>query len=575
MKYIPVLILIVLAALTRCAKQTTPTGGPRDTLPPILLQSIPPDQTTGFKGQRIVLTFDELVALNNPREQLLITPSIGKDFEMTVRKKSAYLELNAELQDSTTYTINFRESVQDITEKNPAPNLQIALSTGSYIDSLSIAGYVYQLLSGTPAENAAVALYVDHDTFDIFTHKPEYLTLCDKNGTFLFQNLRPGEYYIYAFDDKNRNITVDSRSESYGFIQQPLNLRPGHDPFIQIPLVTLDARPLRLISARPYNTYFNIRASKNLNTYNLEAIEQEDTLRFHHTYGPDQANIQVYLPQIESDSIALNFTAADSIGNQLDTTLYAKLAPRVATPEPFRVTSEKLQLFPETFTITSTIKANKPVLQFTYDSIVYELDSATTIPLSAEDITLSDQTKITLHKILPAEHFTTQTTARATDDFRSGGTPQSKSQINQLRLGKGAFISIENDSSAATQVKATILRGDNTGTIIAKVQTTEDYYIVRLLNRDYSVNQIAHNQSDVTFRNLPPGDYMISLVIDRNNNRQWDPGSFYRREEPEPVVFYRNDEGTPTISIKANWELGPLLITYPEPVDNPAVAPRR
>src|SRR5690606_35344524 len=144
-----------------------------------------------------------------------------------------------------------------------------------------------------------------------------------------------------------------------------------------------------------------------------------------------------------------------------------------------------------------------------------------------------------------------------------------------LRLGKGAFISIENDSSAATQVKATILRGDNTGTIIAKVQTTEDYYIVRLLNRDYSVNQIAHNQSDATFRNLPPGDYMISLVIDRNNNTQLDTGSFYRREEPEPVVFYRNDVGTPTISLKANWVLGPLLITYPEPVDNPAVAPRR
>lgn len=575
MKYIPVLIILMLTAFTRCAKQTTPTGGPRDTIPPLLIQSVPAHQTTSFKGQRIELSFDEYITLNNPREQLLITPSIGKDFEMTVRKKTAYLELNTELQDSTTYTINFRESVQDVTEKNPAPNLQLAISTGSYIDSLSIAGNVYQLLAGTPAKNAAVALYKERDTFDIFTHKPEYLTLCDKNGRFLFENLREGEYYIYAFDDKNRNITVDSRSESYGFLSEPVNLQPGTNPFVRIPLITLDARPLRLISARPYNTYFNIRASKNLSNYQLQAVEGKDSLRFNHTYGPDQANIQVYLPQIASDSIALHLIGADSIGNQLDTMLYAKLAPRVATPEPFNVTSGKLQLFPETYTISSTLNANKPVQTLTYDSMLYVLDSAITIPLSAEDIILTDQTKITLHKVLPAEYFARQTTDPVTDDFRSAGTPRSKAQINKLRLGKGAFISIENDSSKATEITATVLRSDNTGIIVAEVKTNEENYIVRLINRDHSIIQTAYNKSTVTFRNLSPGDYMITLVIDRNNNKKWDPGSFYRREEPEPVIFYRNDEGIPTINTKANWELGPMLITYPEPVDNHGIVPPR
>src|SRR5690606_30617503 len=140
------------AALTRCAKQTTPTGGPRDTIPPRLVQAIPAHETTGYKGQRIALQFNEPVIVNNPREQLLITPSVGKDFEMTVRKQTIYLDLNTDLRDSTTYTINFHESIQDITEKNPAPNLQLALSTGTYIDSLHIAGHVYELLKGMPAQ---------------------------------------------------------------------------------------------------------------------------------------------------------------------------------------------------------------------------------------------------------------------------------------------------------------------------------------------------------------------------------------------------------------------------------------
>ena len=575
MKYIPVVFLLALVALTHCAKQTTPTGGPRDTIPPILLHSIPPDQTTGFKGQRIELIFNEDVTLNNPREQLLITPSIGKDFEMSVRRKSAYLDLNADLRDTTTYTINFRESVQDITEKNPAPNLKIAFSTGTYIDSLSITGNVYQLLKGAPAENAAVALYKDRDTFDIFSHQPEYLTLTNKEGNFLFENLRPGQYYLYAFDDKNRNITVDSRSESYGFLADAVSLHPETQPYVSIPIIRLDSRPLRLISARPYNTYFNIRTAKNLHTYQLQAVEPEDSLRFRHTYGPDHANIQVYLPQVGTDSIPLNFSATDSIGNKLDTTLFAKLAPRLTTPEPFRVTSEKLQLFPETYVLSSSFTTNKPVALINYDSILYVLDSTTIIPILAEDVTITQDTKITLRKILPAEHFKPATTVPASEDFRSSGNQQSKSQINKLRLGKGAFVSIETDSSEATEAPATVLRSDNTGVIAVRVETTEQHYIVRLLNRDYSINQVAYNQNTVTFRNLAPGDYMLSLVIDQNNNQQWDPGSFYRREEPEPVIFYRNEEGTSTISIKANWELGPLLITYPEPVDNPVADPRR
>src|SRR5690606_5310957 len=94
------------------------------------------------------------------------------------------------------------ESIQDNTEKNPARNLLLAFSTGTYIDSLSIEGNVYHLLKGIPAKAASVALYLNADTFDIFTHKPEYLTVADDDGNFQFQNLKGGPYYTYAFDDK-------------------------------------------------------------------------------------------------------------------------------------------------------------------------------------------------------------------------------------------------------------------------------------------------------------------------------------------------------------------------------------
>jgi uncharacterized protein (DUF2141 family) len=575
MRYIPVLIVLALASFIRCAQRTTPTGGPRDTIPPVLLNVVPANQATGYQGQRIILTFSEDVMLNNPRQQLIITPSVGTDFELTARRKVVYLDLNAPLRDSTTYTINFRESIQDVTEKNPAHNLILALSTGTYIDSLSIEGAVYNLLKGISVKAVSVALYANPDTFNIFTHKPEYLTITDDNGYFQFQNLRPGTYYIYAFDDKNRNALVDARSESYGFLHDPIVLTPDTSLFVSIPLINLDARPLRMISARPYNTYYNIRMSKLLDDYTIQTLEPTDSFRLRHTYGPDRANIQVYLPESSvTDSIPFRFVARDSIGNRLDTLLYAKKSPRPATPEAFKVTTQSVELSHPHYILTASIQANKPIRSITHDSVLYVLDSTITVPLTAEDFTFKGQATLSIRKTIPAEYFPQPTTTQ-NENFRLAQPKEQKNLINQLRLGKGAIISIENDSSAAAQVKPEIKRPDNTGVISVQVQTSEPHFLVQLLRKDYSIVESIADQTSITFRNLSPGDYLIAYVSDKNGNGKWDPGSFFRREEPEPVTFYRNDQGIPAINIKANWELGPLLITYPEPVDNPRIIPPR
>ncbi|MFO7256068.1 MAG: Ig-like domain-containing protein [Bacteroidota bacterium] len=575
MKYVPILIVLILASFSRCAQRTSPTGGPRDTIPPTLINVVPANQTTGYQGQRIVLTFDEDVRLNNPRQQLLITPSVGNDFEMTVRRKTVYLDLNATLRDSTTYTINFRESIQDNTEQNPAHNLILAYSTGTYIDSLSIEGSVYNLLKDTPLKAASVALYAHADTFNIFAHQPEYLTITDDHGYFRFQNLKAGTYYIYAFDDKNRNSIADARSESYGFLRDPIILTPDTSIFVRIPVINMDARPLRMISARPYNTYFNIRMSKMLDHYAIQTVEPTDSLRLRHVCGPDQANIQVYLPEVSfTDSIPFQFTAMDSIGNRLDTLLYAKRSPRPATPEAFKVTTQSVELAYPHYILTATIQANKPIQSITYDSILYVLDSAITVPLTAEDITFQGQSSLALRKTLPPEYFPEPTTAQ-NDNFRLAQPREQQHLINQLQLRKGAIISIENDSSAATQLKTDIKRPDNTGLIAVTVQTNEPNFLIQLLRKDYSIVQTARNQTSVDFRNLTPGDYLITYVSDRNANGKWDPGSFFRREEPEPIIFYHTDQGQSSVNIKANWELGPLLITYPEPVDNSRNLPRR
>lgn len=203
--------------LTSCARQSAPTGGPKDTIPPVLVRAIPPNEAINFNDKEIQLLFSETVILNAPKEQLIVTPTIGKEYKIVNRKNSVILTFEDPLEDSTTYTFNFRESVQDITEKNPVRNLQLAYSTGTYIDSLSIEGTVFDMLRGKEIKDATVALHVENDTFNILEDPASYFTKTDEKGKFKISHLKPDNYYLYAFEDKNRNLIVNSRTESYGF----------------------------------------------------------------------------------------------------------------------------------------------------------------------------------------------------------------------------------------------------------------------------------------------------------------------------------------------------------------------
>jgi hypothetical protein len=74
------------------------------------------------------------------------------------------------------------------------------------------------------------------------------------------------------------------------------------------------------------------------------------------------------------------------------------------------------------------------------------------------------------------------------------------------------------------------------------------------------VIQSRNNTPALSFEDLPPGDYQIRVILDLNADQSWTPGNFLKSQEPEPIHFYKNEKGSLQINIKANWELGPLLI---------------
>lgn len=565
-----ILTLIVISFIAQqCAKQTAPTGGPKDETPPKIKWSNPRDKQTKFRSEKIEILFDEFVQLNNPNDQIIITPTIGKKFEVTNRKNKVTLAFNASLQENTTYNINFRESIQDLTEKNPAV-AKIAFSTGDYIDSLSISGIIKEILTDQPAKNYTVALTQASDTFNLFKHQASWITQADEEGKFVLENLKPGSYLIYTFDDKNKNLIVDSKSEKYGFKGEYITLEKSIEN-ISIATFKLDASNLKLIASRPTFSYFLIRLSKGLASYTLSPINKEESL--YSALEGDNASIKVY-NTIKEDSIQVKLFALDSLDNKIDTLLYVKFNPKSTTKDKMQHKLEPVKYLETNSTLYTSLSFTKPIPFVNPDSIFIQLDSLTKISFSETDLEW-DQSKTKLSvtkryeipkpskatsKPIPSKPTERPLKQPGSSPVEKGTVETIKQTYNQLTFPKGTFISVELDTipHIAEAIRKTTL--EQTGIIMSKVETKENF-IIQLINKNYQVIQEVITNKNAKFENLQPGIYQLRLIIDRNKNGKWDAGKAATKTEPEKIIFFTNSKNEKDINIKANWEVGPLLIT--------------
>lgn len=554
-----IVILTLAFITTQCAKQTAPTGGPKDEDPPVLVKSTPKDQQTNFKDKEIILEFDEPIQLNNPREQLIITPAIGtfgKDFELIAKKNKVILTIKSKLQENTTYSLNFRETVADLNEKNSKP-LKLAISTGAYIDSLFVKGTVNDLLTSKPANNYTVAVVPQSDTFDIFKHNAVFFTFTDKEGTFSIENLKVGNYILYAFDDKNKNLKVDSRTESYGFIAQPIELTDSIENK-NINTFKLDAGELKLISAREMFGIFNIKTSKSLVSYSVETTDNSQLVIAQQ--DKDLSTIKVYNTLQNIDSLVVKFTGSDSIENKLDTALYIKFSNKERAKDKFQAATKSINYSTETKAFNTTLNFSKPILKFIEDSIYINIDSATTINFTNKDFEWNaNRTELTLSKTI--EELSPVNKPRESKTQKREEKQEKGKAYNKLILAKGGIISVEEDTLAQTELDIKIIKPEDAGIISYKI-TTKENFIIQLLDKDHKI--VVENRNSVSgkFQNLLPGTYFLRMVFDENNNGKWDPGNYKTRKEPEQIIFYKNSKDQLEINIKANWEVGPLLITH-------------
>ena len=207
-----------------CANIVPPSGGAKDTIPPLVTRSIPKDSALNFSNNKITLQFNEYIELKNATEEVIISPFPQKQPLIESKLKTITVRFKDSLLPNTTYTIDFGQSVADINEGNVQKNFQHIFSTGSYIDSNSLSGRILLAETGKPDSTMWAVLYKKEEDSTVWKENPAYVARINGKGYFRFDRLPPGRYYLYGLKDADGNKRYNQPIESFAFQNDAVNI---------------------------------------------------------------------------------------------------------------------------------------------------------------------------------------------------------------------------------------------------------------------------------------------------------------------------------------------------------------
>ncbi|HVX51871.1 MAG TPA: Ig-like domain-containing domain [Chitinophagaceae bacterium] len=221
---------IAMLGINSCANIIPPSGGPRDSLPPVLVNALPKDSALKFSAKKIVLTFDEYVQLdNNMNANLIVSPYPVNIPTVENKLKTVTVYLRDSLRPNTTYSINFGNGVKDVNEGNIAKNLTYVFSTGDHIDNGTLSGTVTIAETGKKDSTLLVLLHSNLSDTSIRKNNPVYLTRLDSAGRFRFMYIAPGTYNVFVLPDEYSKKYDDS-TKMFAFLNAPVTIDSTTQP---------------------------------------------------------------------------------------------------------------------------------------------------------------------------------------------------------------------------------------------------------------------------------------------------------------------------------------------------------
>lgn len=212
---------VYMAGSMGCANIQAPMGGPKDTTAPVLLKVFPENFTRNFAEKVITLTFNEYVDLDDPLNRLIVNPPMEKQPLLERKLRTVTIKIKDTLAAQTTYSLRLDKIIRDVNEGNPLGDYTYVFSTGSYIDSASVAGVVTLAQTGEVDSTLIVLLHSNLSDTAVVKLKPRYVTRLDGKGFFRFTYVAPGRYNVFALKDEGVKLYNDS-TKLFAFLNEPI-----------------------------------------------------------------------------------------------------------------------------------------------------------------------------------------------------------------------------------------------------------------------------------------------------------------------------------------------------------------
>ena len=204
-----------------------PTGGDRDSLPPLLLKASPPDSSKNFNNKTITFTFDEYI--DQPQEifkNLLVSPTPSVSPVVESKLRTLTVKIKDTLEPNTTYYYNFGDAIKDVNEGNVLHNFSYIFTTGNILDTLQLSGKVLLAETGGVDSTLFVMHYKSGVDSAVIKELPRYIARVDGKGNFRFLYLPSGTYYIYVMNEGKRY----SERLLFGFSDSAVEIKPDAAP---------------------------------------------------------------------------------------------------------------------------------------------------------------------------------------------------------------------------------------------------------------------------------------------------------------------------------------------------------
>lgn len=580
------IILILLTAVCclfshSCANtKAAPSGGPKDTIPPVLIKIEPADKTLGMPlaDVKLSLTYNEYTVVKEA-SGIYLSPPTRHAPSAKVKGKSILVTLRDTLAENTTYTIDFNNALADNNEGNMAPRFTYVFSTGDTIDSMYITGTVYDCEKLTPVKNALVALYDDLSDSACMKTLPAAATRSDDWGFFVIRNIKPKPYQIYAYTDEDRD-NLYMQGEDYVAFYDSLftpELIVRDSVYELGSFLMTDTLKCQSRKSQVSLYLFKETASRQFIKNKGRSDQKRGFLRFN-AHNTVLNSFQIF--GVDSTAITTNFTPErDSMDFWIDTK-YSLPDSLLLTVEYLKTDSlGNLAMTREDVAVSLSDEQKKTLaenaksdtlIKLTYDCKNENVEQDGITLTFPDPLASIDTSKILFISTNPKNQNDTISFVFGKDSTLFGVYRMQSSQQYQtgykykVIYPEGTFLDIYGRKNAENTIDIQLPNTDKTGSITLNVKgIQETRYIIELVSPDRKKvyrKFTVEKDSQLYFPYLAAGEYTFRITEDRNGNGIFDSGNLLERKQPEKVIVFKKPDGTETIDLPEQTDIEQDLV---------------